>query len=52
MTPGMNISILRLPWLGGRDPQLMSNDWRPASKSADVQCEFIGVEWKLGGGGR
>ena len=37
------------PWPG---IGLMSNDRRPTSESADIQCEFMGVEWKLGGGRR
>ena len=48
---GANISRSRLPWSGGRDPLLMSNDQIP-SESVDARHEVTGVEWKKGGGGR
>ena len=44
--------MLILPWSGGRDPLLMSNDWGPTSELADVWHKFMGVEWKKGDGGR
>ena len=44
--------MLTLPWSGGRDPLLMSIDWWPTTESVDVWHEFMGVEWKNGGGRR
>ena len=44
--------MLRLPQSGEKDPRLMSNDRGPVSELVDVRCEFMGVEWKKGGGRR